>query len=37
MDTIKVLLFSKEQNVFCDYAEAILRSCFESEIGRAHV
>jgi Methionyl-tRNA formyltransferase len=30
MDTIKVLLFSKEQNVFCDYAEAILRSCFES-------
>lgn len=30
MDHIKVLMFSKEQNVFCDYAEAILKSYFKS-------
>lgn len=30
MNNIKVLMFSKKQNIFCDYAEAILKSCFKS-------
>ncbi|WP_196037502.1 formyltransferase family protein [Anaerotruncus colihominis] len=30
MDDIKVLLFSKKRNVFCDYAESILRSNFKN-------
>lgn len=28
MDNIRVMMFSKKENVFCDYAEAILRSSF---------
>ena len=31
MDTLKVLMFSKRQNVFCDYAEAILQSNFSKD------
>lgn len=31
MDGIKVLMFSKEKNIFCDYAEAILKSGFKSD------
>lgn len=30
MDGIKVLMFSKKKNLFCDYAEAILKSSFKS-------
>lgn len=30
MDSIKILLFSKKRNVFCDYAEAILKSNFKN-------
>lgn len=30
MDNIKILLFSKKRNIFCDYAEAILNSNFKS-------
>lgn len=30
MDNIRVILFSKKQNIFCDYAEAILKSYFKS-------
>lgn len=28
MENIKILMFSKKQNIFCDYAEAILKSSF---------
>lgn len=31
MDGIKVLMFSKKKNIFCDYAEAILKSSFKSD------
>lgn len=31
MRNIKILLFSKKQNIFCDYAEAILKSYFKNE------
>ncbi|MGP1568907.1 hypothetical protein [Peptoanaerobacter stomatis] len=31
MDDIKILLFSKKQNIFCDYAEAILKSYFKND------
>lgn len=31
MDGIKVLMFSKKKNIFCDYAEAILNSNFKSD------
>lgn len=30
MDDIKILLFSKKRNVFCDYAEAIMKSNFKN-------
>lgn len=30
MDEIKVLMFSKKKNIFCDYAETILKSSFKS-------
>lgn len=30
MDGIKVLMFSKKKNIFCDYAEALLKSSFNS-------
>lgn len=33
MGNIKILMFSKKQNIFCDYAEAILKSSFcENEV-----
>lgn len=31
MDNTKVLMFSKRKNIFCDYAEAILKSFFTSD------
>lgn len=31
MDDLRVLMFSKKQNLFCDYAEAILRSYFKTD------
>lgn len=31
MKDLRVLMFSKKRNVFCDYAEAVLRSNFKSE------
>lgn len=31
MDSIKVLMFSKKKNIFCDYAEAILKSNFNCD------
>lgn len=31
MNGIKVMMFSKKENVFCDYAEVILRSSFKSD------
>lgn len=31
MEHLKVLMLSKKRNVFCDYAEAVLRSNFKSE------
>ncbi len=31
MDRLKVLMFSKKRNTFCDYAEAILKSNFTDE------
>lgn len=31
MNGIKVLMFSKKTNIFCDYAEAILKSTFTSD------
>lgn len=31
MDSTKILMFSKKENIFCDYAEAILKSYFRND------